>query len=138
MTSPAFGRGVDRTWLLLAATLAGLAMLGPFTIDTYLPSFPAIARDFGVTTLELQQTLSVYLISFAVMTLFHGTLSDSFGRRPVILAGLVVFSLASIGCALAQRWHSSESSRQRRTAGDDLESADVLTNSRLDYIRNKI
>ncbi|HSN41964.1 MAG TPA: multidrug effflux MFS transporter, partial [Burkholderiales bacterium] len=69
---------------------------------TYLPSFPAIARDFGVGTLELQQTLSVYLASFAVMTLFHGTLSDSFGRRPVILAGLAVFSVASIGCALAQ------------------------------------
>ncbi len=87
---------------LLAAILAALAMLGPFSIDTYLPSFPAIARDFGVTTLELQQTLSVYLISFAVMTLFHGTLSDSFGRRPVILAGLVVFSLASVGCAFTQ------------------------------------
>ncbi|HSN39964.1 MAG TPA: Bcr/CflA family drug resistance efflux transporter, partial [Burkholderiales bacterium] len=54
-------------------------MIGPFSIDTYLPSFPAIARDFGVGTLELQQTLSVYLASFAVMTLFHGTLSDSFG-----------------------------------------------------------
>lgn len=77
-------------------------MIGPFSIDTYLPSFPAIARDFGVGTLELQQTLSVYLASFAVMTLFHGTLSDSFGRRPVILAGLAVFSLASVGCALAQ------------------------------------
>ena len=63
-------------------------MIGPFSIDTYLPSFPAIARDFGVGTLELQQTLSVYLASFVVMTLFHGTLSDSFGRRPVILAGL--------------------------------------------------
>ncbi|HSN39959.1 MAG TPA: hypothetical protein VLT92_07170 [Burkholderiales bacterium] len=63
-------------------------MIGPFSIGTYLPSFPAIARDFGVGTLELQQTLSVYLASFAVMTLFHGTLSDSFGRQPVILAGL--------------------------------------------------
>ena len=104
MSAPAPGRGVDRTWLLLAATLAGLAMLGPFTIDTYLPSFPAIGRNSASRPLELQQTLSVYLISFAVMTLFHGTLSDSFGRRPVILTGLVVFSLASIGCALAQNF----------------------------------
>lgn len=87
---------------LLAAILAGLAMLGPFSIDTYLPSFPAIARDFGVMALELQQTLSVYLVSFAAMTLFHGTLSDSFGRRPVILTGLVIFSLASAGCVIAQ------------------------------------
>ena len=87
---------------LLAATLAGLVMLGPFSIDTFLPSFPAIQRDFGVTTLELQQTLSVYLITFAVMTLFHGALSDSFGRRPVILVCLALYVIASIGCSLAQ------------------------------------
>jgi DHA1 family bicyclomycin/chloramphenicol resistance-like MFS transporter len=82
--------------------LAGLAMLGPFSIDTFLPSFPAIQRDFAVSTLELQQTLSVYLATFAVMTLFHGALSDSFGRRPVILACLALYTIASIGCFLAQ------------------------------------
>jgi MFS transporter, DHA1 family, multidrug resistance protein len=85
----------------LALMLAGLAMLGPFTIDTYLPSFPAIAADLAVTPVQMQQTLSVYLIAFAVMTLFHGTLSDSLGRRPVILVSLAVFVLASIGCTLA-------------------------------------
>jgi DHA1 family bicyclomycin/chloramphenicol resistance-like MFS transporter len=89
---------------LLAAILAGLAMLGPFSIDTYLPSFPAIERDFTITTLQLQQTLSAYLLPFAFMTLFHGTLSDSFGRRPVILTSLVCFGLASVGCALAQSY----------------------------------
>lgn len=82
--------------------LAGLAMLGPFSVDTYLPSFPAIARDFAVTSLQVQQTLSAYLITFAVMMLFHGTVSDSFGRRPVILASLVLFTVATIGCALAR------------------------------------
>ncbi len=87
---------------LLAVVLAGLAMLGPFSIDTYLPSFPAIARDFAVTPLQVQQTLSAYLIPFAVMMLFHGTLSDSFGRRPVILVNLALFILATIGCALAR------------------------------------
>lgn len=87
---------------LLAAVLAGLAMLGPFSIDTFLPSFPALARDFAVTPLELQQTFSAYLLPFAVMALLHGTLSDSFGRRPVILVSLVVYLLASVGCALAQ------------------------------------
>lgn len=87
---------------LLAAILAGLAMLGPFSIDTFLPSFPALARDFAVTPLELQQTFSAYLLPFAVMALLHGTLSDSFGRRPVILVSLVVYLLASVGCALAQ------------------------------------
>ena len=87
---------------LLAVTLAGLVMLGPFSVDTYLPSFPAIQREFAVTPLEVQQTLTAYLIVFAVMTLFHGALSDSFGRRPVILACLVIHVLGSIGCTLAQ------------------------------------
>ena len=86
-------------WSLL---LAGLATLGPFSIDTYLPSFPAMAHDLQASNLQVQQTLSVYLVAFAVMQLAHGTLSDSLGRRPVILAGLVVFALASVGCALAE------------------------------------
>ena len=87
---------------LLAVTLAGLVMLGPFSVDTYLPSFPAIQREFAVTPLEVQQTLTAYLIAFAVMTLFHGALSDSFGRRPVILACLAIHVLGSIGCTFAQ------------------------------------
>jgi DHA1 family bicyclomycin/chloramphenicol resistance-like MFS transporter len=87
---------------LLAVTLAGLVMLGPFSIDTYLPSFPAIQREFAVTPIEVQQTLTAYLVAFAVMTLFHGALSDSFGRRPVILACLAIYVLGSIGCTFAQ------------------------------------
>src|SRR5260221_441816 len=81
--------------------LAGLAALAPFSIDTYLPSFPAVAASLNVGPLEIQQTLSVYLVAFALMTLFHGALSDSFGRRPVILTSLALFALASIGCALS-------------------------------------
>ena len=92
----------DRATLVLAAMLAGLATLGPFAIDTYMPSFPAIARSFDATPLQVQQTLTAYLIPFSCMMLFHGALTDSFGRRPVILVGLVVFMGASIGCALAQ------------------------------------
>ena len=92
----------DRTTLLLAAILAGLATLAPFSIDTYMPSFPSIGRAFAATPLEMQQTLSAYLLAFAFMTLFHGALADSFGRRPVILVGLVIFALASVGCALSQ------------------------------------
>jgi len=86
---------------LLPWLLAGLATIGPFAIDTYLPSFPSIGRDYAADELLVQQTLSVYMASFAVMTLFHGALSDSFGRRPVILVNLLVFVIASIGCALA-------------------------------------
>lgn len=87
---------------LLAVTLAALSMLGPFSIDTYMPSFPAIQREFGVGTLEMQQTLSAYLLPFAAMTLFHGTLSDSFGRKPVVLVSLAVFTLGSLGCVFSQ------------------------------------
>ena len=91
----------DRALTSSAVLLAALSMIGPFTIDTYLPSFPAIQRDLQVSAVQMQQTLSVYLLTFAIMTLFHGTLSDSFGRRPIVLANLLVFSIASLGCALA-------------------------------------
>ncbi len=85
-----------------AILLAVLGMLGPFSIDTYLPAFAGIASSLGATPLQMQQTLSAYLFGFAFMSLFHGAISDSFGRRPVILWGLTVFTLASVGCALAQ------------------------------------
>ena len=85
----------------LSVLLATLGMLGPFTIDTYLPAFSGIAADLQATPLQIQQTLSAYLFAFAFMSLFHGALSDSFGRRPVVLTGVAVFTLASVGCALS-------------------------------------
>ena len=93
-----------RRWLPLL--IAGLATIGPFTIDTYLPSFPAIAAEFGTTEVLVQQTLTAYLIPFAFMMLFHGAISDAVGRRPVILIGLGGFVIASIGCALAPNMHT--------------------------------
>ena len=86
----------------LAVLLAVLGMLGPFSIDTYIPAFSGIAAALGATPVEMQQTLSAYLFGFAFMSLFHGALADSFGRRPVILWGIAVFTLASAGCALSQ------------------------------------
>ena len=86
----------------LAALLACLGTLGPFSIDTYLPAFSGIARSLGATPAQMQQTLSAYLFGFALMNLFHGALSDRFGRRPVVLGGLALFTLASLGCALSQ------------------------------------
>jgi DHA1 family bicyclomycin/chloramphenicol resistance-like MFS transporter len=85
----------------LAVLLACLGMLGPFSVDTYLPAFTGIAQSIGATPVQMQQTLSAYLFGFAVMNLFHGALADSFGRRPVILASLALFTVASAGCALA-------------------------------------
>ena len=95
----------DRLWKgprwALAALLAMLGMLGPFSIDTYLPAFSGIATSIGATPVEMQQTLSAYLFGFAFMNLFHGALSDSFGRRPVVLVAVAVFIAASVGCALS-------------------------------------
>jgi DHA1 family bicyclomycin/chloramphenicol resistance-like MFS transporter len=85
----------------LAALLACMGMLGPFSIDTYLPAFAGIAQSIGATPVQMQQTLSSYLFGFALMNLFHGALSDSFGRRPVVLWGVAVFTLTSVGCALS-------------------------------------
>jgi DHA1 family bicyclomycin/chloramphenicol resistance-like MFS transporter len=85
----------------LAMLMASLGTLGPFSIDTYLPAFSGIAASLGATPAQMQQTLSGYLFGFALMNLFHGALSDSFGRRPVVMWGLAVFTLASVGCALS-------------------------------------
>lgn len=90
-----------RASLGLTMLLAALAAVGPFSIDTYLPAFPEMGATLGADSLQIQQTLSVYLLTFGLMTLWHGALSDSFGRRRVILAGLAVYALASLGCALA-------------------------------------
>ena len=85
----------------LALILGGLAMFGPFSIDTIFPAFPQIGEQLGADKMAMQQTISVYLLAYAAMSLVHGPLSDALGRRPVILAGLVVFVLASVGCALS-------------------------------------
>jgi DHA1 family bicyclomycin/chloramphenicol resistance-like MFS transporter len=86
----------------LTFLLAGLAMLGPFATDTYLPSLPALASRFGVDALMVQQTLSIYLVAHAGTALFYGSLSDSLGRRPVTLGALVLFVAGSVGAALSQ------------------------------------
>ncbi len=87
----------------LALLLAALAMIGPFSVDTYLPAFPVIGQSLSASPMEVQQTLTAYMASFAVMTLWHGALSDSFGRRSIILISLAVYAVASIGCASVHR-----------------------------------
>ncbi len=86
---------------LISGVLAALAALAPFAIDTYLPAFPALATALGGTTLELQQSLTFYLLPYALMTLWHGAISDAIGRISAIKWGLGVFALASVGCAFA-------------------------------------
>ena len=89
----------------LTFTVALLAMLAPFSIDSYLPSLPDIAREFSAADWQVQQTLSLYLFAFAATTLFYGPLSDAYGRRAVVLGTLALYAVTSIGCAFAPNIH---------------------------------
>ena len=86
---------------LVPLILAGLSMLGPFSIDTPFPAFRAMAEDFDVTSADMQLVVSAYLVAFGVMSPFHGPLSDALGRRPVIVGGVLLYAAASVGCALS-------------------------------------
>jgi len=85
----------------MASLIAALSMIGPFSIDLYLPAFSAIAGEFNASQIAMQQTLSIYLFAYAFMMLWHGALSDALGRRPVIIGGLVLYAFATLGCAIA-------------------------------------
>jgi MFS transporter, DHA1 family, multidrug resistance protein len=86
---------------ILVYVLAALAALAPFAIDTYLPAFHAMAADLAASDLHIQQSLAIYLLPYAIMTLWHGAISDAIGRITTIKWGLSIFVLASIGCAFA-------------------------------------
>lgn len=85
----------------LTALLAALSAVGPLTTDMYLPSLPDIARQLDASTAQVQLTLSTYLIGFAVGQIFHGPISDRHGRKPVLIAALMLYCLASLACALS-------------------------------------
>ncbi len=90
-----------RATVVVPLLLAGLSMLGPFSIDTPFPAFKEMGADFGVGSDRMQLVVSAYLVAFGLMSPFHGPLSDAVGRRRVILGGVAVYVIASIGCALA-------------------------------------
>lgn len=100
MTTKGIGhvRPGTRHLTLIAALLS---MLGPFSIDAYLPSFPDIELEFGVSRAILSQSLGFYLLAFAFSTLFWGPVADRYGRRLVIVVSMALYTLGSIGCALA-------------------------------------
>lgn len=84
-----------------AIVLGLLSAVGPFAIDMYLPALPAIAADLNTTTAATQLTLTVFFIAFGLCQIIYGPLSDVYGRKAPLYAGLVLFTLGSIGCALA-------------------------------------
>lgn len=79
--------------------LAALSMIGPFSIDAVFPAFPAIGARYAVDAAALQQLISVYLVAYAAMSLFHGAISDAIGRKPVMIAGMLLYALASAAAA---------------------------------------
>ncbi|ANS85614.1 Bcr/CflA family multidrug efflux MFS transporter [Vibrio scophthalmi] len=81
---------------LLFLVLGAIGALTPLAIDMYLPAMPTIARDLGVGAGEVQITLTAYTAGFAIGQLFHGPLADSFGRRPVLILGVLLFGIASV------------------------------------------
>lgn len=85
----------------LALLLGALAMFGPFAIDSVFPAFGQIERAFAVSAAAMQQTIAVYMLAFGTASVLHGPLSDAYGRRRVLLSGIAVFVLASVGCALS-------------------------------------
>ncbi|MBS1207916.1 MAG: putative transporter [Proteobacteria bacterium] len=90
---------------LLALLLAFLNAIGPFSIDAYLPAFPAMQSALATDAVAMQQSLTAYMIPFSIMMLWHGAISDALGRKRVIVTGLAVYVLASVLCALAPTVH---------------------------------
>ncbi|WP_342451518.1 Bcr/CflA family multidrug efflux MFS transporter [Roseomonas nitratireducens] len=85
----------------LALILGALAGMGPFSVDMYLPAFPALAQSLETTPGAVQGTLAVYFLGMAVGQVFYGPVADRFGRRAPLFAGLGLFALASAVCAAA-------------------------------------
>ena len=92
------GQAASRGFMLL---LVGLTALAPFSLQVFLPALPVIQADFRVTPAVAQLVLSLSILASAFAMLAYGPLSDRFGRRPVLLAGLVAFAAGSVFCALA-------------------------------------
>ena len=86
----------------LAVILGALTAMGPLAIDMYLPALPTIAREMASSTASVQVSLAVYFIGIACGQAFYGPLSDRWGRKPALYFGLTLFSVSSVGCALAR------------------------------------
>ena len=85
-------------------TVAMLSAFGLIASDIYLPAMPDMATEFSITSSQMSQTISVYLLTLAICQLFCGPLSDKYGRKPVIIAGIILYIAGSLGCAGAANY----------------------------------
>ena len=83
------------------ALLVALGSFGPLTMSIYTPVMPSVGHDLVATPDNVKLTLTTYMLGFAVGQLFYGPLSDRYGRRPVLLGGLLFFTLTTLACAFA-------------------------------------
>ena len=86
----------------LAVILGALTAMGPLAIDMYLPALPTIAREMASSTGSVQVSLAVYFIGIACGQAFYGPISDRWGRKRALYFGLTLFSVSSVGCAMAR------------------------------------
>lgn len=91
----------QRSQTFIILILGALTMIGPFSIDMYLPGFPAIAKDLRTTIAEVQLSLASFFVGLALGQLFSGPLTDRFGRKKPLYIGLSLYMLASLACAFA-------------------------------------
>lgn len=92
---------MSRSIAHLALLLGLITAVGPFAIDIYLPALPTLGASLHASPALVQMSLTVFFVIVGVCQLFYGPISDVFGRKPPIYAGLVIFAVASVGCALA-------------------------------------
>jgi DHA1 family bicyclomycin/chloramphenicol resistance-like MFS transporter len=92
---------METRFLRNAITLGLVSAIGPFAIDMYLPALPAIGSSLGADTSAVQMSLTVFFIALSLGQSFYGPLSDMIGRKTPLYLGLGLFSIGSVGCALA-------------------------------------
>lgn len=101
---------------VLVVLLSLYSMIGAMGMDLYLPSFHAIAQEFQVTAAQVQQSISVYMAATAISMLFYGSLSDTFGRRRVLLVSISGYALAALVCSLSPNFEVLVASRFSRAS----------------------
>ena len=93
---------IQSSVLMLSPDTFALTALRPLAMDLYLPSLPAIEAALGTSAAQVQLTISVYLIGFAVGQIVYGPVSDRLGRKPVLSAALVIFCVGTLVCSVPE------------------------------------